>query len=104
MLFPRHRIETMLHEGAQCGHAQTARSCRHILRLRSALWTFIDTLGMESTNNHAERTLRNFVLWRSAFVDSRTSFIMSSALRQRGEQLQIITCFPEHYATHLLVY
>ena len=64
MLFLRHRIETLLHQGAQGRHAATARTCRHILHLREALWTFVDMSGVEPTNNLAERTLRSFVLWR----------------------------------------
>ena len=60
----RHRIEMLLQEGADCRHAATARTCRHILKRRCALWTFIDTPGVEPTNNHAERTLRRFVIWR----------------------------------------
>jgi transposase len=34
------------------------------LNLRCALWTFLTTPGVEPTNNHAERTLRRFVIWR----------------------------------------
>jgi transposase len=54
MPFLRHRIETLLQEGAVCRHAETARTCRNILNLRCALWTFLDTPGVEPTNNHAE--------------------------------------------------
>jgi len=64
MPFLRHRIETLLQEGAHCRHPRTARTCRHILKQRHALWTFLDTPGVEPTNNHAERTLRGFVIWR----------------------------------------
>ena len=64
MPFLRHRIETLLQEGADCRHPHTARTCRHILKQRHALWTFLDTPGVEPTNNHAERTLRGFVIWR----------------------------------------
>jgi transposase len=60
----RHRIEMLLQEGADCRHPKTARTCRHLLKLRHALWTFLDTPGVEPTNNHAERTLRGFVIWR----------------------------------------
>lgn len=77
MLFLRHRIETLLQQGADGRHAQTARTCRNILRWRAALWTFIDTLGVEPTNNLAERTLRGFVIWR------KTSFGTQSARGSR---------------------
>jgi len=39
-------------------------SCADIWEHREALWTFIETAGVEPTNNHAERELRGFVLWR----------------------------------------
>jgi transposase len=39
-------------------------SCEDILEHRAALWTFVDQEGVEPTNNHAERELRAFVLWR----------------------------------------
>ena len=64
MPFLRHRIETLLQEGAACRHPSTARPCRHMLKLRHALWTFLESPGVEPTNNHAERTLRRFVIWR----------------------------------------
>lgn len=65
MQFLRHRIETLLRQGADGNHAETARTCRNLLQWRSALWTFIDTPGVEPTNNLAERTLRSFVIWRN---------------------------------------
>jgi transposase len=64
MLFLRAQIEAALQRGAGCRHPETARTCRHILRLRQALWVFIDTPGVEPTNNLAERTLRSYVIWR----------------------------------------
>ena len=39
-------------------------SCADLLQHREALWTFLDSKGVEPTNNHAERELRGFVLWR----------------------------------------
>ena len=64
MLFLRRRIEALLRQGADGSHAETARTCCNILQWRSALWTFIETPGVEPTNNLAERTLRSFVIWR----------------------------------------
>lgn len=48
--------------------AKTVRTCEKILQVEPALWTFVDTLGVEPTNNAAERALRPAVIWR------RTSF------------------------------
>lgn len=47
-------------------------SCANIWEHRSALWTFVDTHGVEPTNNHAERELRGFVLWRRRSFGSQS--------------------------------
>lgn len=60
----RARVEALLREGAACRHAKTAGTCREILKLAPALWTFVDVPGVEPTNNAAERALRPAVLWR----------------------------------------
>lgn len=57
--------------------AKTVRTCRKILQVEAALWTFVDTPGVEPTNNAAERALRPAVIWR------RTSFGSQS---QAGSQ------------------
>lgn len=48
--------------------AKTVRTCRRLLKIEPALWTFVYTQGVEPTNNAAERALRPAVIWR------RTSF------------------------------
>ncbi|WP_017326748.1 transposase [Synechococcus sp. PCC 7336] len=57
--------------------AKTIRTCRKLLKLEAALWTFVDTPGIEPANNAAERALRAAVIWR------RTSFGSQS---QAGNQ------------------
>lgn len=110
--FLRHRIETLLHEGAACRHAGTARTCRNILNLRDALWTFLDTPGVEPTNNHAERTLRRFVLWRkisfgtqpvrgSRYVE-RIMTVAGSCRLQGRNVLDFLTQAIDEYVTSLL--
>jgi transposase len=39
-------------------------SCANLWEHREALWTFVEVDNVEPTNNHAERELRAFVLWR----------------------------------------
>lgn len=39
-------------------------SCADILEHKQALWTFVTHDDVEPTNNHAEREIRAFVLWR----------------------------------------
>ncbi len=47
-------------------------SCNDMWEHREALWTFVDTEGVEPTNNHAERELRGFVLWRRRCFGSQS--------------------------------
>jgi transposase len=60
----RHRVETLLAEGAGLAHSKTAKTCAKVLSLADALWTFVYHEGVEPTNNAAERALRHAVLWR----------------------------------------
>lgn len=60
--------ELMNPQGEKTPLAKTIRTCKKILQVEAALWTFVDTSGVEPTNNAAERALRPAVIWR------RTSF------------------------------
>jgi transposase len=71
------RLESVLERGAAADIARLSGSCADILVHREALWTFVTHEGVEPTNNHAERELRAFVLWR------RRSFGSQS---ERGER------------------
>ena len=57
-------IEKALERGVSCGESKTAGTCKKILSVKSGLWTFITTPGIEPTNNVAERTIRDYVIWR----------------------------------------
>jgi transposase len=60
----RPRVEALLERGRAAKMVHVSGSCADILEHRAALWTFVDNEGVEPTNNHAERELRAFVLWR----------------------------------------
>lgn len=60
----RQHLEALLERGAAAKLPHVSGSCDDILDHRAALWTFVDQEGVEPTNNHAERELRAFVLWR----------------------------------------
>src|SRR5262245_30078279 len=57
-------VRSQLEAGAACACAKTAGTCREILAVEPALWTFARVEGVEPTNNAAERALRHAVLWR----------------------------------------
>jgi transposase len=60
----RAAVEQALQAGRQCGCGQTAGTCKELLSHQEWLWTFVDTEGVEPTNNEAERTERHAVVWR----------------------------------------
>jgi len=59
------RVEALLQEGARSPCA-FSRRCRRILKHRAHLWTFVDDPRVEPTNNRAERSVRQGVLWRKS--------------------------------------
>lgn len=57
------RVETLLEKGADSGESMSGQ-CRRIFNQRQYLWTFVRDAQVEPTNNLAERTIRQAVLWR----------------------------------------
>jgi transposase len=57
-------FEAALERAVAMNKDELSGSCADLLSHREALWTFLDHEGVEPTNNHAERELRAFVLWR----------------------------------------
>lgn len=67
----RAMIELLLERGRSLP-LPIAGSCNDVLEHRAALWTFVYREGVEPTNNHAERELRDFVLWRKISLGSQS--------------------------------
>jgi transposase len=95
-------VYALLHEGSECQHQKTAGTCRDILKLESALWTFVHTEGVEPTNNLAERQIRHAVLWRkSSFgTQSKTGSefverIMTAVATLRQQQRNVLDFLTE---------
>lgn len=59
------QVETLLEKGADSGEP-LAGQCRRIFNQRQYLWTFVYDARVEPTNNLAERTVRQAVLWRKS--------------------------------------
>jgi transposase len=49
----RREVEPLLDAGQTCGVPKTEGTCREILRVRQALWTFVRHAGVAPTNNMA---------------------------------------------------
>ena len=95
------RVGQLLREGTTCDQAKTAATCRHLLRLEAALWTFVGVEGVEPTNNAAEQAVRPGVLWRkgsfgtqsetgSRFVE-RMMTVVATLKRQDRNVLDYVT-------------
>jgi len=65
-------FEATLERAVASGVPQVAGSCADIVEHRAGLWTFVDERDVEPTNNHAERELRAFVLWRKTCYGSQS--------------------------------
>ena len=97
----RRAVGSLLREGAGLRHSTTRRTCRNLLQLEEALWTFVQAEGVEPTNNAAERPLRRAVLWRrrsfgtqspagSRFVE-RVLTAVTTLRQQRRDVLDYLT-------------
>jgi len=60
----RKAVRRTLKAGRQCGCSKTAGTCEELLEHEGWLWAFVDTEGVQPTNNEAERAERRGVLWR----------------------------------------
>jgi len=57
-------IHKLLQKGGALEETKTANTCRRLLKAWDSLWLFVRREGIESTNNAAERALRQYVIWR----------------------------------------
>jgi transposase len=57
-------LQGIIATGAECRDARTQRFSARLLQESYGLWTFVETEGVEPTNNHGERVLRFAVIWR----------------------------------------
>jgi transposase len=69
----RREVERLLAAGQTCGVSKTEGTCREMLKLRQALWTFVRHPEVEPTNNAAERAIRPGVLWRKGSFGTQSA-------------------------------
>ena len=65
-------IIRMLERGVALERRGVSGACANILEHRAALFTFATAPGVQPTNNHAERELRAFVMWRKTSLGSQS--------------------------------
>jgi len=69
----KRRVEYWLEDGLANGSDALAKICGTLLEDFQKLWTFTRILGMEPTNNMAERDLRKVVIWRRKSYGTRSN-------------------------------
>ncbi|HAZ15819.1 MAG TPA: hypothetical protein DCY54_04220 [Parachlamydiales bacterium] len=68
----KRRVEYGLDDGLANSSDAFSKICGTLLEDFEKLWTFTKTLGMEPTNNLAERDLRKLVIWRKKSYGTRS--------------------------------
>lgn len=81
----RSEIISLLRKVEACPAAKTAGMAKQMLKLKAALFTFVDRPGIEPTNNSAERAVRHAVMYR------KTSFGTQSDAGSRFVERMLTT-------------
>ena len=68
----KRKVEYWLSDGLANGSDALSKLCGTLLEDFEKLWTFTKILGMEPTNNMAERDLRKLVIWRKKSYGTRS--------------------------------
>lgn len=67
------RFNEVLSSGLRGTDEKTRRFCTRLQEESVGLWTFVESEGVEPTNNHAERSLRLAVIWRRRSFGSQSA-------------------------------
>jgi transposase len=90
------RLGRLLRRGQDNPDRKAAALCRELRKWWPALWTFARVVGVEPTNNVAERALRPAVLWRKGSFGSDSEagsrfaerlLTVAATCRQQGRPL-----------------
>lgn len=107
--FLRGLVRAELAAGTHCACPKTAATCRELLAVEPALWTFVRGEGSEPTNNAAERALRPAVQWRktsygtesatgSHFVENILTVVATCRQQERPVLAYLTHCCQALYA------
>lgn len=92
----RREVRTLLRAGVTCSHKKTRGSCKAMLKVEPAFWTFVRVAGVEPTNNGAERVIRPAVIWRKLSFGTHSRWgsryverilTVSATIRQQGRNV-----------------
>lgn len=105
----RRHVERLLLRGFHGRDRRTSEVCRELYWYRDRLWTFLETEGVEPTNNAAERSLRHAVIWRklsfgtqsasgSRFVETLLTVIETCRQQDRDVFAFVTEAVQRHFA------
>lgn len=92
----KRKVMFWLEEGFANGSDSLSKLCGTLLNNFHKLWTFTKVVGMEPTNNAAERDLRKLVMWRKKSYGTRSArgkrFVervttVSQTIRKQGQNV-----------------
>ncbi|HJW76262.1 MAG TPA: IS66 family transposase [Thermoleophilia bacterium] len=69
----RREVGRLLRDAASRAKGKTKGMAAEMLKVEEAFWTFIDTEGVEPTNNFAERCIRHGVMYRKTSFGTQSS-------------------------------
>ena len=100
-------IEGLLRQGKRSKNKKTSGTCRIILSYGPALWRFLETDGIEPTNNLAERLIRTIAIWRKTSFGTqsksgslymeRIMTVVATCKLQGRNTLDYLTCAVKSY-------
>jgi transposase len=105
----RREIDGLLLRGVFSGNPKLAGMCGPLYDHRDWLWTFLDVVGVEPTNNVSERALRPAVIWRklsfgtqsargSRFVETILTVVETCHRQSRNSFEYLTTAVQAHLA------
>jgi transposase len=104
----RETVNGLLLRGLFSGNPRLTGMCRELHEHRDWLWTFLQVAGVEPTNNAAERSLRQAVIWRklsfgtqsaggSRFVETLLSVIETCRQQERSVLNYVTDAVTAHF-------
>jgi transposase len=104
----RAEVNALLLRGVYSGNPRLVGMCRELHEHRDWLWRFLEVDGVEPTNNAAERSLRQAVIWRklsfgtqsaggSRFVETLLSVIETCRQQQRNVLDHVTSAVTAHF-------
>lgn len=105
----RYRVEGLLLRGMFSNNPRLTGMCQELYHHRSWLWKFLDSDGVEPTNNASERSLRHAVIWRklsfgtqsesgSRFVETMLTVIETCRQQKRNVFAHVTAAIEAHLA------